>query len=115
VASKGVLFGIIGVVVVVGGGYAYLARQDAPVAPTTAAVTEPAPTPAPPSKTSEAEALFARQLVADARQAIARGDFSGAGTALDQAERLAPQLDAVIAARRDLRDAQKRGKPPGPS
>ena len=117
-ASKGVLYGIIGVlgVAVVGGGL-YIARQDATVTPTAAvAVTEPSPAPPPlPGKSSQAEALFARQLVADARQAIARGDFSSASIALDQAERLAPQSDAVIAARRDLRDAQKRGKPPGPS
>jgi hypothetical protein len=118
VASKGVLYGIIGVlgVAVVGGGY-YIAQQDAPAAVAVTA-TESAPTPAPafpPSTPSQAEALFAQQLVSDARQAIARGDFSTARVTLDRAERLAPQSDAVIAARRDLRDAQKRGKPPGPS
>lgn len=134
--ANGVLYGIIGAlsVAVVGGGL-YIAKQEGAFEPSdkTAAVTAPpspalAPTPAPsqpqppvvaapappppppPSGTSQAEALLAQQLVSDARQALVRGDFSAAGVALDQAERLAPQSASVIGARRDLRDAQQRGR-----
>ncbi len=139
-ASTGALSGIIGVlsVVVVGGGL-HIAKQEgafdranrtavgtappSPVpAPTLAppqpklpvvAAPQPAPPPASPplpGSTSQAEALFAQQLVSDARMALARGDFSTADSALQQAERIAPQSAAVIAARRDLRGAQQRGR-----
>jgi tetratricopeptide (TPR) repeat protein len=78
--------------------------------PPVAAAPAPAPAPPPPaaSGTSQAEAMMVQQLVGDARRAITRGDFSAAGRALDQAERLAPRSSDVIAARRDLRDAQQR-------
>ena len=134
--ANGVLYGIIGAlsVVVVGGGV-YIAKQEgafepsdktaaviaapspapaptpAPPQPQPAGVAAPAPAPPPPpSGTSQAEALLAQQVVSDARQALARGDFSAANTALQQAERLAPQSAAVIAARRDFREAQQRGR-----
>ena len=137
-ASNGALYGIIGAlsVVVVGGGL-YIAKQEGAFGSSdkTAAVTAPsspapvptpapppppkppvvaapqpapAPPPSPPSGTSQAEAMLAQQLVSDARLSIARGDFSAADRALDQAERLAPQAPVVIAARRDLREAQQR-------
>ena len=126
-------------VVVVGGGL-YIAKQEgvfdssnkttaviAPPAPSPAptpappppqpkppvvAVPQPAPAPPPPlpSGTSQAEAMLAHQLVTDARQAIARGDLSAAGRALDQAERLAPTSPSVIDARRDLREAQQHAR-----
>jgi colicin import membrane protein len=142
VASNGVLFGIIGAlsVVVVGGGL-YIAKQEgafdpsdstaamtAPPSPAPAptptppppqpkppvvAMPQPAPPPPPPSGTSQAEAMLAQQLVSDARQAIARGDFSAAARALDQAERLAPRSAAVVAARRDLREAQQHTRSDG--
>ena len=51
---------------------------------------------------------MAQQLVVDARRAITRGDYGAADRALDQAERLNPQSAEVIAARRDLREAQQR-------
>jgi tetratricopeptide (TPR) repeat protein len=133
-ASSGVLYGIIGAlgVAVIGGGL-YIAKQEgasdktaavtAPVAPAPAPTPAPAPAasapkppvvaappPAPPppdSGTSQAEAILAQQLVADARRAITRGDFDSAGYALDQAERLAPTSPDVIAARRDWRDARQ--------
>lgn len=139
-ASNGVLYGVIGALgaAVLGGGL-YIAKQEGAFSPSdrTAAVTAPAPAPvpaqtpapaqpakppvvatpapapAPPppaSSTSQAEALMAQQLVGDARQAIKRRDFSAAGRALDQAERLAPTSADVIATRRDLRDAQQRTK-----
>jgi tetratricopeptide (TPR) repeat protein len=133
-ASSGVLYGIIGALgaTVIGGGL-YVAKQEgafglpdrtaavtapapppapapAPPAPKPPVAAAPAPTPAPPpaSGTSEAEAMLAQQLVVDARRAVARGDFAAAGRALDQAERLAPTSSGVIAARRDMRDAQQR-------
>jgi tetratricopeptide (TPR) repeat protein len=133
-ASNGALYGIIGAlgVAVVGGGL-YIAKQEGAFGPaTTAAITapppapapvptpapapkppvvatpQPAPAPPPPSSTSQAEAIMAQQLAVDARRAIARGDYAAADRALDQAERLNPQSAEVIAARRDLREAQQR-------
>lgn len=130
------IIGAMGIVVV--GGGLYIAKQEGAFGPsdTTAAVTAPpplpapAPTPAPPpapkppvaaapqpapppppgppGASAQAEAIFAQQLVVDARRAIARGDFSAADRALDQAERLNPRSPDVIAARSDLRDAQQR-------
>jgi tetratricopeptide (TPR) repeat protein len=137
-ASNGMLYGIIGAlgVTVVGGGL-YIAKQEgafgasdktaavtapvpapapapapAPPAPKPPVVVAPAPVPPPPppaaSSTGQAEALMAQQLVVDARRAITRADFDTAARALDQAERLTPTSADVIAARRDLRDAQQR-------
>ena len=135
-ASNGTLYGIIGAlgVVVVGGGL-YIAKQEGAFGPPdkTAAVIAPVPTPAqapalrppeprppviaapqppaapaPSSGTSQAEAMLAQQLVSDARQAIARGDFNAADRMLDQAERLTPQSSGVMAARRELREARQR-------
>jgi len=137
-ASTGVLYGIIGALgaVVVSGGL-YIAKQEGAFgAPMTAVVTAPAPTPTPdpapppapaaavppvaaapqpappaaaaPSGTSQAEALLAQQLVADARRAIMRGDLDSAGHAVDQAERLNPESPDVIGARRELREAKQR-------
>jgi hypothetical protein len=137
-ASNGALYGIIGAlgVAVVGGGL-YIAKQEgafgppdkaaavtapvpppapvplpAPAAPAprppVAAAPPPAPAPPPAAGPSQAEVVMVQQLVVDARRAITRGDFSAAGRALDQAERLAPRASDVIAARRDLRDAQLR-------
>jgi tetratricopeptide (TPR) repeat protein len=132
-ANNGALYGIIGAlaVVVVGGGL-YIAKEkgafDGPV-PTTAAVPPPAPTPAPiqapaPSPPVAAmpqpapppvatgpttgQAQFIQQLVGDARRAISRGKFDDAERALDQAERIDPRSSDVLAARRDLREAQQR-------
>jgi tetratricopeptide (TPR) repeat protein len=49
-----------------------------------------------------------RALVIDARRAIVRADFAAADRALIQAERIDPRSGDVIAARRDLREAQER-------
>jgi uncharacterized protein HemY len=135
-AGNGALYGIIGAlgVVVVGGGL-YIAKQEgafdqtaaltsapvpaptpAPVAPApapkppVAAAPQPAPPPPPaaPSGPSAAQAEQLRVLVLDARRAITRGDFPAADRALDQAERIDPRATDVVAARRDLRDAQQR-------
>jgi tetratricopeptide (TPR) repeat protein len=137
VADNSALYGIIGAlgVVVVGGG-AYIAKQHGAFdsVPTTAAVSTPAPVPAPapppptpkppvvaapqpapppppaPAGPTAAQAEQLRQLVLDARRAITRGDFNSADRALDQAERIDPRSSDVIAARRDLRDAQQRAQ-----
>ena len=142
-ANNSALYGVIGAlgVVVVGGG-AYIAKQHGAFDPatTTAAVTAPAPAPAPPGRPSGPQAAGRghaparstaaaspmpradsstgeqlRQLVLDARHAITRGDFSSADRALDQAERIDPRSSDVIAARRDLRDAQQQRAARGPA
>ena len=131
-ANNGMLYAIIGAlgVAVVGGGL-YIAKQEgAFTSPTTAAVTTPAPAPSsspapapaprvvtpPPTPTpppavivtpSSPHADQVGQLVRDARRAITHGDFASADRALDQAERLDARSADVIAARRDLRDAQR--------
>lgn len=130
-ASNGALYGIIGAlgVAVVGGGL-YIAKQEGAFGPsTTAAVTAPpvpapAPTPAPkppvaaapqpaplpplPPGPSVSQSERIRLLVVDARRAITRGDFNSADRTLSQAERIDPHSSEVIAARRDLREAQQR-------
>lgn len=131
-ASTSALYGVIGAlaVVVVGGGI-YLATKDdtrpmtaavmAPMpapapAPTPPAVATPQPAPPPPARPAGPTAVQAEQLrdlLLDARRAITRGDFNSADRALDQAERIDPRSSDVIAARRDLRDAQRRANRTG--
>jgi hypothetical protein len=133
-ANSGALYGIIGAlgVTVVGGGL-YIAKQEGAFGPasTTAAVTAPPPAPAPapvpapapappvaaapqpaplpplPSGPSVSHAEQLRVLIVDARRSITRGDFTSADRALSQAERIDPRSSDVIAARRDLREAQQ--------
>jgi tetratricopeptide (TPR) repeat protein len=133
-ATNGALYGIIGALgVAVAGGGLYIAKEKgafetATVAPVTAPAVAPVPAPAPPPPKaaapqaaptpppapskgpSQAEGVLVRQLVLDARRAITRGDFAAADRALDQAERINPQSDEVIAARRDMREAQQRAQ-----
>lgn len=129
--ANGALYGIIGAlgVTVVGGGL-YIAKQGGAFGLSTAAVVAPAPTPAsapaptpkppvaaapqpaplpplPPGLSVSQSEQF-RLLVVDARHAITRGDFNSADRALSQAERIDPRSSEVIAARRDLREAQQR-------
>ena len=132
-ANSGALYGIIGAlgVAVVGGGL-YIAKQEGafgPSAPTAAVTATPAlPTPAPaptpkspiaaapqpaplptvPPGPSVSQAEQLRVLVVDARRAITRGDYNSADRALSQAERIDPRSSEVMAARRDLREAQQR-------
>ena len=134
-ASNGALYGLIGAlgVAVVGGGL-YIAKKEGAFGPSTtetAATTVPAPpafpplpapkppvvaTPQPaplpppalPAGPTAAQAEQVRVLVLDARRGITRGDFTSADRALDQAERIDPRASDVIAARRDLREAQQR-------
>src|SRR5206468_4133173 len=87
-------------------------QPPAPKPPVMAA-PQPAPPPPPPpapAGPTPAQAEQLRQLVLDARHAITRADFSSADRALEQAERIDPGASDVIAARRDLRDAQQRAQ-----
>jgi hypothetical protein len=129
VANNSILYGLVGAlsVVVVGGGL-YIAKENGAFAPAPAAVvatpapplrpaTPPpaapvvaAPQPAPPAAPAGPTAAQVQQrdqLLIDARRAITRGDFASADRALDQAERIDPHSSDVIAARRDLNDAQR--------
>ncbi len=127
-ANNSILYGLVGAlsVAVVGGGL-YIAKEKGAFAPAPAVVA--APTPAPPLPRPAAPAPVATpqpatppavpagptaaqvqqrdQLLIDARRAITRGDFASADRALDQAERIDPRSSDVIAARRDLNDAQQ--------
>jgi len=78
--------------------------------PPVVVMPQPAPPPPPPAPTgpTAAQSEQLRQLLLDARRAITRGDFDSADRALDQAERIDPHAADVIAARRDMRDAQQR-------
>ena len=135
-AGNGALYGIIGAlgVAVIGGGL-YIAKQEGvfdqtaavtagpvpapapapmpapPPAPKPPVVAAPQPSPPPPPPAPSPGAVQAEQLrvlLLDARRAITRGDFADADRALDQAERIDPRSADVIAARRDLREAQQR-------
>ncbi len=134
-AGNSMLYGIIGALgVVVAGGGLYIAKQhgafDPPTTDAAVSASAPAPTPAPatpppapkapvvvmpqptppppaPAGPTAAEAEQLRLLVLDARRAITRGDFDSADRALDQAERIDPRSPDVLAARRDMRDAQQ--------
>lgn len=127
-ASNGVLYGIIGALggVVIAGG-AYIAQQQggfgipapsasapapataSPAVPPTA--NPPAPAPRPPITSVPATPSAAEQqlraLLVDARRAITRGEYNAADRALDQAERIDPNNPEIVAARRDLRQAQQ--------
>ncbi len=124
-SNSGVLYAVIGAlaVVVVGGGV-YMFKDKAmsvvtppltasPVtpapapAPPVAAAPQPAPAPVVPAGPTAAQLEQVRGLVNDARRAVTRGDFASADRALDQAQRIDPRSSDVIAARRDLRDAQQ--------
>jgi len=76
--------------------------------PPVAAAPQPAPLPPVPTGPSVSQSEQLRLLVVDARRAITRGDFNSADRALSQAERIEPRSSEVVAARRDLREAQQR-------
>ena len=73
----------------------------------TVVVPRPAPPPAP-AGLSAGQREQLRLLVLDGRRAITRGDFAAAERALAQAEHIDSRSSDVIAARRDLREAQQR-------
>jgi hypothetical protein len=133
VANNSILYGLVGAlsVAVIGGGL-YIAKEKGVFAPAPAVVAAPTPAPAPPLRPAApppaapvvaapqpasppavpagpttAQAQQRDQLLIDARRAITRGDFASADRALDQAERIDPRSSDVIAARRDLKDAQQ--------
>jgi tetratricopeptide (TPR) repeat protein len=76
--------------------------------PPVTAAPQPAPLPPVPPALSVSQSEQLRLLVVDARRGITRGDFNSADRALSQAERIDPRSSEVIAARRDLREAQQR-------
>jgi hypothetical protein len=118
--GNGLLYGLVGAlcVVVAGGGfYIYQHSQDtlpsqaaAPPAPAPAApVAKPAPSPAPapaavPSGPSATQLGQARAAITDARRLAARGDFTGAETALQGADQIVPGFAETAAARREIAD-----------
>ena len=118
--NNGLLYGIIGAlcVVVAGGGF-YLFKMDRPVeSPPQAAIPAPpappaaapaaapppvaAPRPAPPpvqAGPTAAQIGQARNLIGDARRFASLGDFAGAETALQNADKAAPGLAEIAQAR----------------
>ena len=75
-----------------------------PLPPPPAATPRPSPppAPAPPAGPSAAQIGQARNLIADARRSASLGDFSGAETALQNADKAAPGFAEVTQARRDI-------------
>ena len=119
--TNGLLYGIIGAlcVVLIGGGVYVFKAQDKPVEPPLQAA-KPAPPPPPPppaaaprpsppptpSGPSAAQIGQARNLIVDARRFASLGDFSGAETALENAEKAAPGFAEVAQARREIAQAR---------
>lgn len=123
-ANNGLLYGLVGAlcVVVAGGGYyiydhertasAPLAQAAAPApVPPPAPVAKPAPvaTPAPvappvaaPAGPSASQLAQARAAIAEAQRLAGRGDFTGAETSLQNADRLVPGFAETATARREI-------------
>jgi hypothetical protein len=115
--GNGLLYALLGAlsVVVVGGGfYIYQNNQEqpsmaqAPPAPP-APAAKPAPAPPPPQQAAPAgpsasQLAQARAVIIDARRMAARGDFTGAETALQAADRAVPGFAETAAARREIAD-----------
>ncbi|MDP2330266.1 MAG: hypothetical protein Q8M19_06160 [Reyranella sp.] len=117
--SNGLLYGIIGalVVVVAGGGF-YLYRMDAattlspppveaakppaPIPTPPAAAPRPTPPPAAPAGPSASQISQARSYIADARRFAAAGDFTNAEIALQSADTTIPGFAETAAARREI-------------
>lgn len=118
--NNGLLYAIIGalVVVVAGGGF-YLYRMDrieplppvpieaakpaAPIpAPPPVAAPRPAPPPAAPAGPSTSQLSQARSYIADARRFAAAGDFTNAEIALQSADTTIPGFAETAAARREI-------------
>jgi hypothetical protein len=116
-SRNGLLYAIIGAlcVVVIGGGIYVFKAPDKPVEPPVQAAkpappplppppaaTPRPPAPAPPAGPSAAQIGQARDLITDARRFASLGDFSGAETALQNADKAAPGFAEVAQARRDI-------------
>lgn len=117
--NNGLLYGIIGalVVVVAGGGF-YLYRMDtaaplpappieaakpaAPIPAPPVAAPRPAPPPAAPTGPSANQLSQARSYIADARRFAAAGDFTNAEIALQSADTAIPGFAETAAARREI-------------
>lgn len=115
--GNGLLYGLLGAlcVVVVGGGlYIYQGQKQLPAvprvaAPPAAAAAPPAAVPAPaatatPAGPSAGQLAQARAAISDARRRAARGDYSGAETALQGADQIVPGFAETVAARREIAD-----------
>lgn len=113
--GNGLLYALLGAlcVVVIGGGY-YIHQSNQqlpavsqavpPAAPAPPPASPPAPRQAAPAGPSASELAQVRTAIADARRMAARGDFAGAETALQGADRIAPGLADTAAARREIAD-----------
>ena len=116
--NNGLLYAIIGalVVVVAGGGF-YLYKMDrvAPLTPTPIEAAKPIPVPTPPvaaprlapppvapAGPSAAQLNQARSYIADARRFATAGDFTGAETSLQAADTAVPGFAETAAARREI-------------
>lgn len=117
--NNGLLYGIIGalVVVVAGGGF-YLYRMDtaaplpappieagkpaAPIPAPPVAAPRPAPPPAAPTGPSASQLSQARSYIADARRFATAGDFTNAEIALQSADTTIPGFAETAAARREI-------------
>jgi tetratricopeptide (TPR) repeat protein len=126
-SHNGLLYGIIGAlcVVVIGGGFYIFQAQDKPVEPAVQAAKpappplppppvatprpSPPPAPAAPAGPSAAQIGQARNLIADARRFASLGDFAGAETALQNADKAAPGFAEVAQARRDIAEMRTAG------
>lgn len=117
--NNGVLYAIIGalVVVVAGGGF-YLYRMDtaaplppvpveaakpaAPIPAPPVAAPRPAPPPAAPAGPSASQLSQTRSYIADARRFASAGDFTNAEIALQSADTTIPGFAETAAARREI-------------
>ncbi len=105
--GNGLLYALLGAlcVVVAGGGYyIYRNNQDLPLVPQAVQLPLPAPQRAEPAGHSADQLAQARSSITDARRLAARGDFSGAETALQGADRIVPGFAETATARREIAD-----------
>ncbi|MBY0324257.1 MAG: hypothetical protein K2X72_36440 [Reyranella sp.] len=105
--GNGLLYALLGAlcVVVAGGGYyIYRNNQDLPSVPQAVQLPSPAPEHAAPAGRSADQLAQARSAITDARRLAARGDFSGAETALQGADRIVPGFAETATARREIAD-----------
>lgn len=105
--GNGLLYALLGAlcVVVAGGGYyIYRNNQDLPSVPQAVQLPSPAPEQVAPAGRSADQLAQARSAITDARRLAARGDFSGAETALQGADRIVPGFAETATARREIAD-----------
>lgn len=114
--KNGLLYAIIGALVVVAGGGFYLYKMDtvtplthAPIeatkpvpAPPPVAAPRSTPPPAAPAGPSAAQLYQARSYIADARRFATTGDFTAAEASLQAADAAVPAFAETAAARREI-------------